>query len=82
MGLTVTGLGKEGEAGTCAQGGPSGKWAARGALLCYGLSGCAEPSLRLWGPWGGTQALDCSMWDLSSLTGDRTQAPCVGNMES
>ena len=24
----------------------------------------------------------CSMWDLSSLTRDQTQAPCIGSMES
>ena len=27
-------------------------------------------------------AILCSMWDLSSLTRDKTQVPCIGSMES
>ena len=27
-------------------------------------------------------AVTCGMWDPSSLTGDRTRAPCIGSAES
>ena len=31
---------------------------------------------------GGGQGLPCGTWDLSSLTGDQTQGPCFGSVES
>ena len=50
---------------------------------------CGQRSLAGYGPWGVTKESDmteqlslCSLWDLSSRTRDRTQAPCSESLES